>query len=58
MSPRKKTDQARGAQHRADPYQPGQLRLGVHWGNVSRFAGPAHKPMAPVPGPVGLHDLG
>lgn len=25
--------------HRADPYDPGQARLGIHWGAVTHFAG-------------------
>lgn len=42
-----------GTQHRADPYQPGQQRLGVHWGAVTRFTTvhPAghHERLDPVP---------
>jgi Vanadium chloroperoxidase N-terminal domain/PAP2 superfamily len=37
-------------QHRADPFAPGQPRLGLAWGNVKRFTGNAHKPLAPFPG--------
>jgi PAP2 superfamily len=37
-------------QHRADPYQPGQPRLGPAWGNVTRFVGANHQPLAPFPG--------
>jgi hypothetical protein len=43
-------------QHRADPYAPGQARLGPAWGNVARFTGNAHKPLAPYPG-QGLPNL-
>jgi hypothetical protein len=37
-------------QHRADPFDPRQPRLGLAWGNVKRFTGNAHKPLAPFPG--------
>lgn len=37
-------------QHRADPFQPGQSQLGPVWGNVTRFTGAAHKPLADFPG--------
>ncbi|MBI5339280.1 MAG: phosphatase PAP2 family protein [Mycolicibacterium rufum] len=37
-------------QHRADPYTPGQARLGSVWGNVTRFAGAAHQPLDMFPG--------
>ncbi|TRW17115.1 vanadium-dependent haloperoxidase [Glacieibacterium frigidum] len=37
-------------QHRADPFQPGQSQLGPVWGNVTRFLGAAHKPLADFPG--------
>jgi hypothetical protein len=37
-------------QHRADPYQPGQSRLGPVWGSVTRFVGAGHQPLAPFPG--------
>jgi hypothetical protein len=38
------------SQHRADPFAPGQPRLGLAWGNVRRFTGTAHKPLAAYPG--------
>jgi len=38
------------SQHRADPFAPGQPRLGLAWGNVKRFTGNANKPLAPYPG--------
>ncbi len=37
-------------QHRADPYQPGQNRLGPIWGSVRRFTGNSHKPLGAFPG--------
>jgi Vanadium chloroperoxidase N-terminal domain/PAP2 superfamily len=37
-------------QHRADPFAPGQPRLGLAWGNVKRFTGNAHQPMDAFPG--------
>lgn len=37
-------------QHRADPYSPNQIRLGLQWGNVTRFTGPNHKMLDPYPG--------
>ena len=37
-------------QHRADPYSPGQPRLGLVWGNVTRFSGAARQPLDPFPG--------
>lgn len=37
-------------QHRADPFQPNQNRLGPVWGNVVRFTGAVHQPLAPFPG--------
>jgi hypothetical protein len=37
-------------QHRADPFAPGQPRLGLAWGDVKRFTGNAHKPLAAYPG--------
>ena len=37
-------------EHRADPFQPGQNQLGPVWGNVTRFTGAAHKPLADFPG--------
>lgn len=37
-------------QHRADPFAPNQPRLGLVWGNVTRFTGSVHKPLAPYPG--------
>lgn len=43
-------------QHRADPFAPGQPRLGLAWGNVTRFSGATHKPLAPYPG-HGTPDL-
>ncbi len=43
-------------QHRADPFMPGQPRLGLAWGNVTRFTGVAHKPLDPYPG-QGASDL-
>jgi len=43
-------------QHRADPFMPGQPRLGLAWGNVTRFTGNAHKPLDPYPG-QGLANL-
>ena len=36
--------------HRADPYQPGQNRLGPRWGQVTRFTGGAPLPLDPYPG--------
>lgn len=42
-------------QHRADPFQPGQNRLGPVWGNVTRFTGAANQPLDPFPG-LGLSD--
>jgi hypothetical protein len=44
------------SQHRADPFQPNQNRLGPVWGNVTRFSNPAHQPMNDYPG-HGLSDL-
>jgi Vanadium chloroperoxidase N-terminal domain/PAP2 superfamily len=43
-------------QHGADPFQPGQNRLGPVWGQVTRFAGPNHQPLDPFPG-AGLPDF-
>lgn len=37
-------------EHRADPYQRSQLQLGPVWGNVTRFIGEDHQPLAPYPG--------
>lgn len=37
-------------QHRADPFAPNQPRLGLVWGNVTRFTGSAHQPLDPYPG--------
>ncbi len=37
-------------QHTADPFQPGQNQLGPVWGDVTRFTGAAHKPLADFPG--------
>ena len=37
-------------QHRGDPYSPGQPRLGLVWGNVTRFSGAARQPLDPFPG--------
>jgi hypothetical protein len=37
-------------QHRADPFAPNQPRLGLVWGNVTRFIGDDHKPLDPYPG--------
>jgi hypothetical protein len=37
-------------QHAADPFQPGQNRLGPIWGQVARFTGAAHQPLAAFPG--------
>lgn len=37
-------------QHRADPFAPGQPRLGLAWGDVARFTGAAHQPLDPFPG--------
>ena len=37
-------------QHRADPYAPNQPRLGLLWGDVTRFTGVGHQPMDPYPG--------
>jgi hypothetical protein len=37
-------------QHRADPFQPGQNRLGPVWGQVTRFTGAAHQPLDAFPG--------
>jgi hypothetical protein len=42
-------------QHRGDPFQPGQNRLGPVWGNVTRFTGAARQPLDPFPG-AGLPD--
>jgi hypothetical protein len=42
--------------HAADPFQPGQNRLGPIWGQVTRFAGAAHQPLDPFPG-AGLPDF-
>jgi hypothetical protein len=42
-------------QHGADPYQPGQNRLGPVWGEVTRFTGAAHQPLDAFPG-AGLAD--
>ena len=36
--------------HRGDPYQAGQPQLGETWGQVKRFTGAAHKPLAGYPG--------
>jgi hypothetical protein len=38
------------SQHRADPFAPGQPRLGLAWGDVKRFTGTAHKPLDPYHG--------
>lgn len=45
-------------QHRADPFAPGQPRLGLAWGNVKRFIGGDHdhKPLDSYPG-RGLANL-
>ena len=48
-------------QHRADPFAPGQPRLGLAWGDVTRFTGAAHQPLDPYPGqgaPSLLSDAG
>lgn len=37
-------------EHRADPYEPGQPRLGPVWGNVTRFLNACHQPLADFPG--------
>ena len=37
-------------EHRADPYAPNQPQLGPVWGNVARFTGDDHQPLAPLPG--------
>ncbi len=37
-------------QHRADPFAPNQPRLGLVWGDVTRFTGPDHQALAPYPG--------
>jgi hypothetical protein len=37
-------------EHRADPYAPGQPQLGPVWGNVTRFTGANHQPLAAFPG--------
>lgn len=37
-------------EHRADPFAPNQPRLGPRWGDVTRFIGPNHHPLAPFPG--------
>jgi Vanadium chloroperoxidase N-terminal domain/PAP2 superfamily len=37
-------------QHRGDPYTAGQPRLGLAWGNVTRFSGAARQPLDPFPG--------
>ncbi len=37
-------------QHRADPFQAGQGRLGPVWGNVTRFGNAANLPLDPFPG--------
>ena len=37
-------------QHRADPFAPGQPRLGLAWGDVRRFTGSLHQPLDPFPG--------
>lgn len=37
-------------QHRADPYQPGQNRLGPVWGEVKRFTGQDHQALDDHPG--------
>lgn len=37
-------------QHQADPFQPGQNRLGPVWGNVTRFTGAMRQPLDPFPG--------
>lgn len=36
--------------HRADPFDSGQPRLGVHWGNVDHFAAAGRVALAPFPG--------
>lgn len=38
------------SQHRADPFAPNQPRLGLVWGNVTRFTGTGHQPLDPYPG--------
>lgn len=38
------------SQHRADPFDPGQPRLGLAWGDVTRFTGNAHQPLDAYPG--------
>lgn len=43
-------------QHRADPYQPGQMQLGPKWGDVDTFldppppGSPKNRPLGPPPG--------
>lgn len=37
-------------QHRADPFAPNQMRLGLVWGNVTRFTGANRQPLDPYPG--------
>lgn len=37
-------------QHGADPYAPNQGQLGPLWGEVRRFTGEIHQPLAPFPG--------
>jgi Vanadium chloroperoxidase N-terminal domain/PAP2 superfamily len=37
-------------QHRADPFAPNQPRLGLVWGNVTRFTGAGHQALDPYPG--------
>lgn len=45
-------------QHRADPFQPGQNRLGPVWGAVTRFTGAANQPLDPFPGADAVNYLG
>ncbi|MFM5953854.1 MAG: hypothetical protein ACKOPE_06095, partial [Novosphingobium sp.] len=44
-------DKAAGyGEHHADPFDPGQLRLGAHWGQVDHFAANGHVALDPFPG--------
>ncbi len=37
-------------QHRADPFEPSQRRLGPRWGAVNRFVAAGHQPLGDYPG--------
>ncbi len=49
-------DKPQYGQHRADPYAPGQSRLGPVWGDVTRFTGAPHQMLDPFPGSTHVND--